>query len=76
MLLIDLIHHVFVETGRRWKMGDAHLIPNEDSIQATLDEAARILYDREVGQSITMGGLVFEKTREGTDVYVYVGEYK
>lgn len=75
-MIIKLIDYVFTFTGRTWKIGGEDREPTEDDIRKTLDKAAEVLYSREVGQSINMGGLIFEKTKDGTDVYAYVGEYK
>lgn len=75
-MIIDLIKDVFVATGQRWKIEGVRLYPTENNIKGALDEAARLLYDKEVGTTCTVAGLHIEKTKNGHDVYAYVGDYK
>ena len=75
-LITDLVNHIFVETGRRWKIGGAMLTPTEKDIEQALDAAAKMLYDEEVGSSLSVGGLIIEKTDNGFDAYVHVGEFR
>ena len=75
-MIIKLIDYVFTFTGRTWKIGGKDMEPTEDDIRKALDKAAEVLYSMKVGEGITVGGLHIIKTRDGQDVYVYVGEYK
>lgn len=51
-------------------------IPDEDDIQAALDEAARVLYDEPVGTQLEVGRLIVRKSERSHDVYVHAGTYE
>lgn len=70
-----LIHTLLIMTGRKWKVGGTLATPTEDDVQKVLDSAAKALYNEDVGSTFTMGGLYIEKSHQGYDVYVHVGEY-
>ena len=74
-MIPDLINHIFTERGHRWRVGGTLRIPSEEDIRKALDRAAGMLYSEPVGTTLTVGGLVIEKTHTGHDVYVHVGEY-
>lgn len=74
-MLTDLILYVFTTTGRFWSVGGKATTPTEDDVRKALDEAARVLYNEEVGTSLLVGGLNIVKHKAGYDVYVYVGDY-
>jgi hypothetical protein len=75
-MLEALINEIFSKTRWTWKIGALNLIPDEDDIQRALDEAARQLYNEEVGTRLEVGGLIIEKRPRGHDVYVMVGSYE
>lgn len=74
-MIVKLIDYVFTFTGRKWKIGGEYRVPSEDDVKKVLDSAADALYSKQVGSTFSMGGLHVEKTRDGFDVYVHVGEY-
>lgn len=74
-MITTLIRQVFKATGRQWKIGGSLTEPTENDMKKVLDSAADALYSKQVGSTFSMGGLHVEKTRDGFDVYVHVGEY-
>ena len=72
-----LIHYVFTQRDHRWHLkGGKEIVPSENDVEEALDEAARILYTRDIGDQLNVGGLIIEKRPIGHDVYVYVGNYQ
>ena len=49
--------------------------PTDSDIAAALDEAARMLYNEQVGTTLQVGRLVIVKEHSGYDVYVMAGSY-
>ena len=76
MTLEDELAKTFSEKGWTWHLkGDRVVVPSADDIEAALDEAARLLYNEEVGAQLEVGRLIIKKLHRGHDVYVYVGQY-
>lgn len=77
MSLTDEIARMFRKNGWTWSiMGKGSVVPDEDDIDAALDEAARVLYNHPVGTSLEVGRLIIQKKDRGHDVYLFVGEYE
>jgi len=77
MSLESDIAEVFEKHGWTWSVaGKGSIVPAEEDVLATLDEAARILYNEPVGSSIEVGRLIIQKKHRGHDVYVYVGPFE
>lgn len=74
-MIITIIHGIFQQTKRLWKVDGTLVAPTEDNIKKALDSAAKALYNEDVGSTFTMGGLHIEKAHKGFDVYVHVGQY-
>lgn len=72
---IDL-EELFEKHGWTWSItGEGRIVPNSSDIESAIDEAARVLYDKEVGAILEVGRLVIIKQANGLDVYVLAGEY-
>jgi hypothetical protein len=72
----DELARVFRKNGWTWNLKDRpSVVPDEDDIDAALDEAARLLYDEPVGTQLEVGRLIVKKKHRGHDVYLYMGEY-
>lgn len=71
-----LTNYVFHAIGHTWNIGGKHLVPTEEDVTVVLDKAAALLYDKEVGQRVEVGGLIVEKRPVGHEVYAYLGSYK
>jgi hypothetical protein len=70
-----MIHELFESIGQAWKIGGTKRVPQEADIKTTLDRAASVLYSKDVGTRLEVGGLIIEKREHGHDVYVFVGNY-
>lgn len=76
MLEAEIADH-FQKNEFTWKLkGEGLVLPSETDILDALDEAARVLYDEEVGTQLEVGRLIIIKTHTGHDVYAYFGTYK
>lgn len=77
MRLEDEIARMFKKNGWTWNLkGDTAVVPEPEDIEATLDEAAKVLYDEPVGTQLEVGRLIIHKKTLGHDVYMYVGEFE
>jgi hypothetical protein len=70
------IAKTFAENGWEWKLKRGTIVPSEEDVELMLDEAARILYDKEVGTQLEVGRLIVVKQTRGHDVYCFVGQYQ
>lgn len=76
MTLEEEIADTFQRNEWTWRLKDKGMVvPDEIDVGETLDEAARLLYDRPVGTQLEVGRLIIVKTSSGHDVYVFAGEY-
>lgn len=76
MSVTDEIARIFRKNGWTWNIKDkSSIVPDEDDIEAALDEAARVLYNEPVGTQLEVGRLIVQKKHNGHDVYIFVGEY-
>ena len=75
-MMEEFIHNIFTMIGHTWNIGGNFIVPSAESIRRVLDAAAGGLYDSDVDTQLQTGGLIIEKTEDGHDVYVYVGNYK
>lgn len=75
-MIEEIVSETFRRIGHVWKSTQGFFHPEEDDVRAALDEAARILYDRDVDTRLEVGGLIIDKRPDGHDVYVFVGNYK
>lgn len=76
MTLEDELAAWFAKNGWTWHLkGDREVVPSPWEIEAALDEAARMLYNEEVGTQLEVGRLIIKKLHKGHDVYIYVGQY-
>jgi hypothetical protein len=67
---------VFARNGWTWSVkGKGSIVPSEDEIERALDEAARMLYNEQVGAQLEVGRLIIKKKAKGHDVYIYVGPF-
>ena len=74
--MIDEIARIFRKNGWTWNLRDkSSVVPDEDDIEAALDEAARMLYDEPVGSQLEVGRLIVKKKHQGHDVYLFMGAY-
>ena len=77
MALEDDLAKVFEENGWTWNLvGGQSTVPDALDIEAALDEAARLLYNEEVGTQLEVGRLIIKRLHNGFDVYVYAGKYE
>lgn len=78
MTLESDLAEVFEKNGWKWnvKGSPEGIIPDEEDIEAALDEAARILYNEQVGAQLSVGRLIIQKRHTGFDVYVFAGAYQ
>lgn len=77
MTLEDELAETFARHGWTWNLkGGRTTIPNAWEIEEALDEAARMLYNEEVGAQLEVGRLIIKKLPRGHDVYVYAGNYE
>lgn len=70
----ESLESLFLLYGWTWKIDGEDLIPNEDDIQAVLDEAKRVLYASDEYNELQVGHLVFKREGEHLDVYFRVGD--
>lgn len=75
-MIANIIADVFMRIGQTWRIGGMNLQPQEDEVEIILDEAAKKLYNEDLGARFEMGGLIVEKREGGHDVYCYVGSYE
>lgn len=76
MTVEEELARIFRKNGWTWNIkGKSSVVPDEDDIEAALDEAARRLYDEPVGAQLEVGRLIVQKKHRGHDVYIYMGEY-
>lgn len=76
MSLESDLARVFDKNKWTWNFTNGKRIPDENDIEAALDEAARLLYDGKAGDSLFMGRLFIVKKEIGHDVYVFAGPYQ
>lgn len=77
MALEDDIAETFKKHQWVWHLkGGAYVVPEVDDVEAALDEAARLLYNEEVGAQLEVGRLIIRRLHNGFDVYVYAGQYE
>jgi hypothetical protein len=75
--LEEELARIFRKNGWQWHLkGDKWIIPDEEDILDALDEAARVLYDKNVGDRLEVGRLIIEKRPLGHDVYVFAGTFE
>ena len=75
-LEIAIAEH-FADRDWKWRV-KGHpegIVPTDSDIAAALDEAARMLYNEQVGTTLQVGRLVIVKEHSGYDVYVLAGTY-
>jgi hypothetical protein len=71
------ISRLFRKNGWTWSVKDkGSIVPDEDDVLATLDEAAKLLHDEPVGAQVEVGRLIIQKKHLGHDVFMFVGEYE
>lgn len=75
-MIVDLIVEIYERIGHTWTVGGKTVQPSEDDVEKTLDEAVRMLYTRDMGQQLSVGGLIVEKRPNGHDIWVYLGSYQ
>lgn len=67
----------FAKHGWTWNLRDGGtVIPDEEDIEQALDEAARLLYNEQVGTELEVGRMIIKKKHRGHDVYLYIGPYE
>lgn len=72
-----LISQLFKQLGHTWTLTNGNVVtPTDNDVERVLDEAARQLYNEEVGSRLNVGGLIIEKRENDHDVYIYVGSYQ
>lgn len=77
MTLEDDIADIFKKNDWKWNIkGSGPIVPDVWDIEAALDEAARVLYNEEVGAQLEVGRLIIKKLPRGHEVYVYTGTYE
>ena len=78
MTLESDLAKIFKENGWTWKVKGRPngIIPDEDDIEAALDEAARILHNQSAGAQLHIGRLIVVKQANNHDVYVFTGTYQ
>lgn len=74
-MLEDLIAEALEKAGRQWRVDGELIQPSADSVRSMLDWAASELYTRDVGTRLETGGLIFDKTETGINVFVITGFY-
>ncbi len=74
-MIEETIVRVFNMVKHTWRVSGVDIAPNQDDVQRTLDEIAKVLQNAEVGDTLSVAGLVVEKRPQGHDVYCYVGSY-
>lgn len=72
MMIVD----TFDKIGHRWNTDKGLIRVDDDDVKKVLDHAAKMLYDGDIGDRLSVGGLIIEKAPKGHDVYVYVGSYQ
>lgn len=75
-MIVDMVVEIFERIGLTWTIGGRTCQPTEDDVEKTLDEAVKMLYDRDMGQQLEVGGMIVEKRPIGHDVWVYLGNYQ
>ena len=71
----DIAQH-FESKGWTWKLKDGTVTPTDEDVERALDEAARLLYNENVGAQLEVGRLIIVKKHRGHDVYVMAGTYE
>ena len=75
-MVAEEIARIFRREGWTWSLKDkGSIVPDEDDVEAALDESARMLYDEPVGTQLEVGRLIVVKKHRGHDVYIFVGEF-
>lgn len=74
-MLEDLLAEALEKAGRKWRVEGELVQPSAASVRSMLDWAASELYTRDVGTRLETGGLIFDKTENGIDVFVIAGFY-
>lgn len=74
-MLEKIISEWFRKNNWTWNLKSGTVSPSETDVEDALDEAARILYNENVGAQLEVGRLIIKKKHTGHDVYMYVGEY-
>lgn len=74
-MIADMIASLFAELQHVWKIGSDYSVPTAEDVQTVLDEAAKVLYDRPVGDRFEMGGIIIERRPGGFQAYVSLGYY-
>jgi hypothetical protein len=77
MSLESELADIFEKNDWHWRI-KGHpegVVPGEEDIEQALDEAARLLYNEDVGAQLEVGRLIIKKKHHGFDVYCFVGPY-
>lgn len=74
-MLEDLIAEALEKAGRQWRVEGELIQPSANDVRTMLDWAASELYTRDVGTRLETGGLIFDKTEIGINVFVIAGFY-
>ena len=74
-MLEEMIAEALQDTGRLWTLNTGKIVPMADDVRKVLDEAAKVLYDRDVGARFEAGGLIIEKRERHFEVFVHFGQY-
>lgn len=74
-MIAEIVTETFQKIGHAWKVGGTLVAPTEDDVLKVLDHAVSVLYDGDIGDRLEAGGLIIEKTSNGHDIYVYIGNY-
>lgn len=72
MMVVD----TFDKIGHRWNTDNGKIRVSDEDVKKVLDHAATVLYDGDVGDKLSVGGLIIEKRPKGYAVYVYLGNYQ
>lgn len=79
MSMSEYIASKFAENGWTWSLkGRGHVVPDEDDVEAALDNAARVMYDMDPDENpqIHVGRLIIKKHNNTHEVYLYVGDFE
>lgn len=74
MTLSSDLHDIFVKRGYKWNIGGHLLTPTSADILETLKKIRERLDNEPVGTSIDVGRLKVQKTDEGLETYIYIGD--
>lgn len=76
-MIESLISEIFQRIEHYWNIkGGKRVIPDDNDVERALDEAAKVLYNENIGERLEVGGLIIEKRPVGHDVYCYLGNYQ